>query len=181
MRTTQPLLTVGLVALGILVLLAFPVLLYAYRSQTPALQTVPITTAIQEVQTGQVRDVLIEEDRATLTLNDGSRQVTHQATGDDLLVRAVQQHNQNDPVHPIPLKIQGSPSGLGTAMTVVLSIVLSLLPLVLLAVLIVLAARALARALARDPYERLARIADLRDRGVLTEDEFQREKRKLVG
>ena len=28
--------------------------------------------------------------------------------------------------------------------------------------------------------ERLARIADLRDRGVLTEEEFQREKRKLL-
>jgi hypothetical protein len=33
---------------------------------------------------------------------------------------------------------------------------------------------------APDPYERLARIADLRDRGVLTEEEFQREKRRLL-
>ena len=181
MRTTQPLLTVGLVGLGILVLLAFPLLLYAYRSQAPAVPTVSLTQAIQEVQAGQVREVVIEEDRATLTLNDGSRQAASQPSGDDPLVRAVAQHNLNDPTHPIALKIQEPPSGLATVLTVVLSIALSLLPLVLLAVLIVLAARALARALARDPYERLARIADLRDRGVLTEEEFQCEKRKLVG
>jgi uncharacterized membrane protein len=61
-----------------------------------------------------------------------------------------------------------------------LSVVIGLLPLVFLIALVVIAAVAFARARAPDPYERLARIADLRDRAVLTEEEFQREKSKIL-
>ena len=39
---------------------------------------------------------------------------------------------------------------------------------------------ALVRARAPDPYERLERIANLRDRGVLSEEEFQREKQRVI-
>ena len=56
-----------------------------------------------------------------------------------------------------------------------------LLPVAVLIALILLAAYAFARARVPDPYERLARLADLRDRAVLTEEEFQREKRKILG
>jgi uncharacterized membrane protein len=60
------------------------------------------------------------------------------------------------------------------------SILLALLPILLLAALVLLAAYALSRSRRGDAYEQLARIADLRDRGVLSEDEFQREKRRLL-
>jgi ATP-dependent Zn protease len=168
---------VWLVGLVVLLSVGFPALLYAYRSQSPAVQAVPMTQAVSEIQDGRVGEVVIEENRATLTLRDGSRQVTNVPFPDDTLVRAVAQRNQSDPSHPIQLRTQQQSSPL----PFVISVVLSLLPLALLVALVVLSAYAIARGRRPDAYERLARIADLRDRGVLTEEEFQREKRKLLG
>ena len=48
------------------------------------------------------------------------------------------------------------------------------------AVVVVFAASQFARARAPQRYEALSRLADLRDRGVLTEDEFLREKRRYL-
>jgi len=53
--------------------------------------------------------------------------------------------------------------------------------LLFIAALVVLAARALARTRDGDRYVQLARIADLRDRHALTEEEFAAEKRKIMG
>lgn len=69
------------------------------------------------------------------------------------------------------------PSPIGGVMAAVFAIV----PLVFFVALILLAARAMARSSAGDRYDALARVADLRDRGVLSEDEFQREKRRILG
>jgi ATP-dependent Zn protease len=152
-------------------------LLYAYRAQTPAVQTVPLTQAVSDIQGGRVAEVVIDGNRATLTLTDGAREATNTPFPDDTLVRAVAQHNQSDPAHPTQLKVQEAAAPWNT----IVSIVLSLLPLVLLFALVIAAAAAIARSRAPDRYEQLARIADLRDRGVLTEEEFQREKRKTLG
>jgi hypothetical protein len=49
-----------------------------------------------------------------------------------------------------------------------------------LVVLIFLAASAFARSRGPQRYELLARLGDLKDRGLITEEEFQREKRRLL-
>jgi ATP-dependent Zn protease len=165
---------IRIVALLLLVFVGGLGLLYAYRSQSPAMQTIPVTQAASEIQAGQVTEVLIEENRATLTLTDGNHQITNMAFGDETLLRAVVTRNQSDPAHPVQLRTQPAPPNLFPPL-------LALTPLLLLIALVLLAAYAFARARAPDPYERLARLADLRDRNVLTEDEFQREKRKVFG
>jgi ATP-dependent Zn protease len=162
------------IAALLLVFIGGLALLYAYRSQSPAMQTIPVTQAASEIQAGQVTEVVIEENHATLTLTDGSHQVTNMAFGDETLLRAIVTRNQADPAHPVQLRTQpAAPNPLPP--------LLALTPLLLLIALVVFAAYAFARARAPDPYERLARLADLRDRNVITEDEFQREKRKVLG
>jgi hypothetical protein len=153
-------------------------LLYAYRSQSPAIRTVPLTQAIADIQSGSVDQILLENDRATLLLYDGSREQTSVGGGSrDVLLQAVGEYNRAHPAKDIQMRVDDRyPFG-----QTLLSVVLGLLPLVFLIALVVFAAYAFARARAPDPYERLARLADLRDRNVITEDEFQREKRKVLG
>jgi ATP-dependent Zn protease len=168
--------TVWILVALVVVFIIGPGLLYAYRSQSPATQAVPVTQAVSEIQAGQVTEVVVEENKATLTLTDGSRQTTNMVFGDDSLPRAVVSRNQADPAHPVQLRMQPA-----APFFPFLPLVVALFPLLLLIALVVLAAAAFARARAPDPYERLARLADLRDRNVITEDEFQREKRKILG
>ena len=65
-----------------------------------------------------------------------------------------------------------------------IGVALALLPLVTLIALILVAAWAFSRTAGRSVglrrVEALAKLADLRDRGALTEDECQREKRRLL-
>ncbi|MGH2498528.1 MAG: SHOCT domain-containing protein [Candidatus Limnocylindria bacterium] len=60
------------------------------------------------------------------------------------------------------------------------AVLLSLLPVLLLFAVVMLAARALYRGGAGRRYKLIATLADLRDRGAITEDEFQREKARLL-
>jgi len=114
--------------------------------------------------------------RATLTLKDGTRQQTTTGADRDVIYATITDYNRAHPADDIQVRYDDRwPWG-----TTLLSVVLSLLPLALLFLLIVLAARAIAHSRSGDPYEQLARIADLRDRGVLTEEEFQREKGKIL-
>ena len=168
------LLRVGLVIIALFVLVG---LLYAYRSQTPAVPSVSLEQVLSEIQDGRVQAVTIEGNRATVVLVDGR---TEQATipePDTVLARAVTVRNQTvDAAHLIRLRF--SPTS--PDFSVVPSIFLSILPLLLLAVLIFLAASAFARSRVAQRYELLARLGDLKDRGVITEEEFQREKRRLL-
>jgi ATP-dependent Zn protease len=165
---------VGLVIIALFVLVG---LLYAYRSQTPAVPSVSLEQVLSEIQDGRVQAVTIEGNRATVVLVDGR---TEQATipePDTVLARAVTVRNQTvDAAHLIRLRF--SPTS--PDFSVVPSIFLSILPLLLLAVLIFLAASAFARSRVAQRYELLARLGDLKDRGVITEEEFQREKRRLL-
>ena len=150
-------------------------LLYAYRSQTPAVPSVSLTQVLSEIQDGRVRAVTIEGNRATVVLADGRTEQTTVPNG-DLVVRAVTDRNQADPAHQIALRFsQTSPD-----FSVASSIFLSFLPLLLVIALILLAASVLARARGPQRYELLARLGDLKDRGVISEEEFQREKRRLL-
>jgi hypothetical protein len=150
-------------------------LLYAYRSQTPALPSVSLAKVLSDIQDGRVRAVTIEGNRATVVLTDGP---TEQATvpNGELVVRAVADRNQADPAHPIELRF----SQTSQDFSVVGSIFLSVLPFLLLVALILFAASAFTRSRGPQRYDLLARLGELKDRGVLTDEEFQREKRRLL-
>ena len=155
-------------------------LLYAYRSQTPALQTVPISQAVQEIQAGKVKSVTETANKATLELVDNTREQTNipDNTKTDPLADAVAAYNKQNPTHPVTLKYEEQ----SATWSVIGSVLLSLLPLVLIALFILMVVAVAARGGARAPDRtaQLERLADLRDRGVLTEDEFQREKQRIL-
>lgn len=164
----------------VVVLLAIPILavmlLYAYRSQSPAVPTLPATDVIQEIRAGVVREVVIDGSRATITLALGSRQVT-QTTGqpDDPLVAAINEHNRQSELDKITLRYGSSAPFADLPM-----VGFGLLPLLVIVALILALASLFNRQRDGTRYDQLARIADLRDRGVLTEEEFQREKTRLM-
>jgi putative oligomerization/nucleic acid binding protein len=156
--------------------------LYAYRAQPQAMPAAPLSKALSDVQGGRVTSVLIEGTRATVTLADGTMQRVTLPDRDQTLSEAVNTHNSVDPAHPTVLRFDNSadafePGALARMLVVVLGVVLPILALV---TLLLVTASIISRGSRRRRYESLARVADLRDRGVLTEDEFQREKRKLL-
>jgi len=168
------LLNVGLLLL--LVILGVG-LLYAYRAQSPAMRQISYTEAVTQIQNGQIQRVAIQGERARITRTDGSVEEVTLPDGGQLLVQAVTDRNRADPAHAVALQYDQSSPSLGLWG----SVLLSLLPLLLLIALVLLASRAFTRGRSGDRYDALRRAADLRDRGVLTEEEFQREKKRLLG
>jgi hypothetical protein len=103
-------------------------LLYAYRAQTPALTTIPMSQAIQEINSGQVAKVTVAGGRATLELRDGQKNQTTLPTPDDVFQKALADYNNANPSRAITIDyIQD-----GSQFTVLGSIFLSLLPVLLL-------------------------------------------------
>ncbi len=150
-------------------------LLYAYRSQSPAVPAVPYSAVLNEVQQGRVRSVAIEDGRATVMLIDATQQQVTLPDNGESLVRAIQDRNTADPAHPIDVRfssgLQPNPAPL---------ILFVILPVLVLALPLLFVASVAARARRPQRYEALSRLADLRDRGVVTEDEFLREKRRIL-
>jgi len=149
--------------------------LYAFRAQQAPGERVPFGQVLTELQEGRVRSVIIEGARATVALADGRTQETT-TPGDDQLTRAVLDRNRADPAHPIAMRYQPPTADFGWGMAIGAGV----LPLLILIALISLLASVLRRSAAPHRYESLGLLADLRDRGVITEDEFQREKRHLL-
>ena len=163
----------GVVAAILLVFVLGIGLLYAYRSQTPAVPPVPYPAALSAVQEGRVRSVAIEDGQATLTFVDGTRQQTAIPDNGQALVQMISEYNRANSAHPVDLAINNGGPG-------VAPVLIGLLPMLLLVALVLLGATALTRSRAPHRYDALSRLADLRDRGVVTEEEFQREKRRLL-
>ncbi len=115
------LLTVVLIVLGL-------ALLYAYRSQTPAVQTVPYSHAIQQINSGQVAKVTITGGKATLDLRSGEKQQTTVPQPPEAFERVLTDYNAANPTRPIAVDYQADTSGF----QVIGSILLSLLPVFLL-------------------------------------------------
>jgi hypothetical protein len=171
---SQVTLVVRLVLVLILLVVLGLGLLYAYRAQTPAVATASLAQVLTEIQDGRVRAITIEGNRATVLLIDGRTEQTTVPDRAELVVRAVTERNQADPTHQIELRFsQTSPD-------FSVSIFTSLLPLLVLVALVLAAAAVFSRARTPQRYELLARLGDLRDRGVITDEEFQREKRRLL-
>ena len=164
------------IALVVLLLTVLAIsFLYAFRAQQAPGEYVPFGQVLTELQEGRVRSVVIEGHRATVALADGRIQQTT-TPGDDQLTRAVLDRNRADPAHPIAMRYQPFTADFGWVMAIGVGV----LPLLILIALILLAASLLRRSTAPHRYESLSRLADLRDRGVITEEEFQREKRRLL-
>jgi hypothetical protein len=117
------LLTVLLVLLGL-------ALLYAYRSQTPAVPDVSVTQAIQDVNAGRVRAVTVIGNRATLELVDITRgkEQTTLPEPDTVLAPAITAYNAANPSKTISLTYQAD----SQPVTVIGAILLSLLPVFLI-------------------------------------------------
>ena len=118
---TSALLAVVLVVMGL-------ALLYAYRSQTPALTTIPLSQAVQEINAGQVAIVTITSNRATLELRSGGKQQTTLPDRDEILQRTLADYNNANPTRQIAVDYRPEDS----SFTVIGSIFLSLLPVLLL-------------------------------------------------
>lgn len=182
----SPRVRVYVLAVVVLVLLLFGSL-YPFRTETPAFPPVALSRALADVEAGLVSSIEVVDSHATLTLADGRREQVTVTSGPQLdpLQSAVLEHNRVDPAHRINLAYRSSNDGLALVILPLFTFVITALPIALLAWLVLLLAnrfsggRRQQRNMAR--YEWLARIAELRDRGVLSEDEFQREKERLLG
>ena len=118
---TSLLLVVVLIVMGL-------ALLYAYRSQTPSVQTIVYSQALQEISSGQVRKVTITGSKATLELQSGEKQQTTVPQPPEALEKVLNDYNSANPARPITIEFQSDSSGF----QVVFSIILSLLPVLLL-------------------------------------------------
>lgn len=99
----------GVLMSGVLTLLLVVMglaLLYAYRSQAPAVTTVTLSQAISEVNAGQVMKVTITGGRATLELWSGERQQTTLPSPDEVFQRAPTDHNSANPTRPMVIDYQ---------------------------------------------------------------------------
>ncbi|HEY8657101.1 MAG TPA: ATP-dependent zinc metalloprotease FtsH [Candidatus Limnocylindria bacterium] len=120
-------LTLLLVVMGV-------ALLYAYKAQTPAASTVGYSQAIDEVNSGQVKEVSISGTIATVTLNDGvsTKQIVN--IGDDkdgLFKKAILDYNTangNNAAKRVNLVLPQESQTFG----IIGSILLSLLPVLLI-------------------------------------------------
>jgi len=118
---TAALLSVVLIVMGL-------ALLYAYRSQTPALTTIPLSQAVQEINAGQVAIVTITSNRATLELRSGEKHQTTLPDRDEVFQKTLADYNTANPTRQIVIDYRPEDS----SFAVIGSIFLSLLPVLLL-------------------------------------------------
>jgi cell division protease FtsH len=103
-------------------------LLYAYKSQTPAMTQVDLSQAIQQVRGGQVKSVVITGNAATVELTSGTKEQTTLPDQDQLLSKTITDYNSTNPAQPVGLRYERD----SQTLSVVGSIVLSLLPVLLI-------------------------------------------------
>jgi len=118
---TSALLAVVLVFIGL-------GLLYAYRSQSPAVTSVPMSQAIQEVNAGQVAVVTVTANKATLELRGGGKHQTTLPDRDEVFQKALADYNTANPTRQTVIDYLPEDS----SFTVIGSIFLSLLPVLVL-------------------------------------------------
>ena len=104
-------------------------LLYAYRSQTPAITSASMTEAVQLVQAGRVKSVSVVANEATVELTDGTKKLVNlpDSTQQDQLSQAIATYNASH-TQPVDLKYEKQ----SATFSVIGSILLSLLPVLLI-------------------------------------------------
>lgn len=118
---TAALLALVLVVMGL-------ALLYAYRSQSPAVPSVALSQAIQEINAGQVAKVTIIGNRATLDLHSGGKHQTTLPDRDEIFQKTLADYNAANPSRQIVIDYRAEDS----SFALIGSIFLSLLPVLLL-------------------------------------------------
>jgi hypothetical protein len=118
---TTALLAVVLVVMGL-------ALLYAYRSQAPAIQPVAYGQAIQEINSGSVKKITIVGTMATLELQNGDKQQIVLPGSPESLQKVLDDYNAANPSRPIVIEYQQESQGF----QVIASVFLSLVPIFLL-------------------------------------------------
>ena len=104
-------------------------LLYAYRSQSPAIQSITFSQATQEINSGQVMKVTIVGNKATLDLRGGGeRQQLVLPEGAVTFQKVLDDYNSANPTRQMVIDYQAE----AAPFAVIGSIFLSLLPVLLL-------------------------------------------------
>jgi len=114
--------------LSLLLVVMGLLLLYAYRSQTPAVPEVDVTRALADINSGQVRAVTIAGSKATLVFRTGATERTTVPQPDTIVGRAVADYNATHPSQLIDLTYESDTQ----PVSVIGSIILSLLPVLLI-------------------------------------------------
>lgn len=125
-RGGRPVVMAGLLTLLLVVMGV--ALLYAYRSQTPSVQTVAYSEAIREINAGEVKKVTITANKATLELVNFERRQLTLPDRPDAFQKVLDDYNTANPSRQIAIDYQAE----GAGFTVLFSILLSLLPVLLL-------------------------------------------------
>ncbi len=102
-------------------------LLYAYKSQQPAAETIALSDALQRVNSGQVRKVTIVGDQANLEGVDGKKQQTAIGDKDESFKKAVLDYSAANPGKMV-VDVQKDSQTFG----IIGSVLLSLLPVLLI-------------------------------------------------
>jgi len=133
--------------LALLLIVAGVALLYAYRAQSPSAQIVSYARAVTEVQSGQVKSVVITDDSATIDKIDGPREtVIISANDGGAFQKNILDYNATQSADKkIALSIHRDSQAFGIVIPVVVSVVVSLIPLVLFAALFFYIGRASGR------------------------------------
>jgi ATP-dependent Zn protease len=118
---TLPLLILLLLVMGL-------AMLYAYRSQTPSVQTVGYSEAVQQINSGQVRKVTIAANKATLELQNNDKQQATLPERPEAFEKLLADYNAANPSRRITIDYQQE----SATFSVISSILLSLLPVLLL-------------------------------------------------
>ena len=104
-------------------------LLYAYRSQTPSVQTVVYSQAVQQINSGQVKKVTIVANKATLELhNNNEKQQLNLPDRPETFQKLLDDYNAANPSRQIVIDYQAE----SATFSVIGSIFLSLLPVLLI-------------------------------------------------
>jgi len=114
--------------LSLLLVVMGLLLLYAYRSQTPAVPEVDVTRALADINSGRVRAVTIAGSKATLVFRTGATERTTVPQPDTIVGRAVADYNATHPSQLIDLTYESDTQ----PVSVIGSIILSLLPVLLI-------------------------------------------------
>ncbi|MDQ6857377.1 MAG: ATP-dependent zinc metalloprotease FtsH [Chloroflexota bacterium] len=104
-------------------------LLYAYKAQSPSAQTVTVTAAVDEIQSGQVSKVAIQGSTATLELkNGGTKQTVSIGDKSDTFQKVIYDYNAASPSNKVDLSLPADSQTVG----IIGSVLLSLLPVLLI-------------------------------------------------
>ncbi|MDP9282040.1 MAG: ATP-dependent zinc metalloprotease FtsH [Chloroflexota bacterium] len=103
-------------------------LLYAYRSQTPSMQPVVYSQAVQEINAGQVKKVTIVANKATIELQNSDKQQLTLPDRPETFQKLLDDYNAANPSKQVIIDYQAE----SATFSVIGSIFLSLLPVVLI-------------------------------------------------